>query len=396
VAVDVILPKVDMDMTTGRITKWFVTEGATVTAGDPLFEIETDKAAMEIEAPASGTLAHVSGDTGVDIAVGASVAWIYTDGETIGEPLPAAPRPTVADKAVKTPEPRHHLAKDTASPHAAGADATGDKPRATPLARRLAADAGIALDTVKGSGPRGRITRSDIEQRSADATKVTPAAAVLVRPAPHFTLTTECQIDALITLAAELTASAERTGDGREPDAISIISVNELAVKALAATLQAVPDVNVSWTGEAMVHHSTVDIAVAMAVTGGQMYPVIRRAQSKSVLAICGEMAALAAQAQNLGLEADDLSGGTTGFCNLGMPGVARFGEHLNPAQSTSLTLGVGERRPVYTHDGAGAFGKTFLTVTISADQRLIDGPQAARMLEAFKRLIEEPLLIVV
>lgn len=416
-AVEVILPKVDMDMTTGRITKWFVAEGAQVTAGEPLFEIETDKAAMEIEAPAAGTLAHVVGAPNVDIAVGAPVAWIVAEGESAGDAPPVALQPAMTKEGASTPKSPLFSSEDLSVPAPSGEHGPGEKPRATPLARRLARTAEIALSAIRGSGPRGRITRADVERCSAAATPAVPPPdddnvtyvphsamrrtiarrlVASIKAVPHFTVSTDCRIDALKALRAELNAGAgliEHAGDLAPQWKIT---VNDMVVKALAAALHAVPEANVTWTEEAMAHHAHVDVAVAVAVAGGLVAPVVRRAQTKSLSAISGEMRDLAARAREGRLERDEYRGGTTNVSNLGMHGVTRFAAIINPPQSTSLAVGRAERRPVFADDGVSVIGGTLMTVTLSADHRAIDGVLAARMLAAFKGFIEEPLRLVV
>jgi len=383
-------------MTTGRINKWFALEGDTVTAGDPLFEIETDKAAMEIEAPATGTLAHVTGAAGVDIAVGATVAWIYPAGEALTSAGPQSAVTEEQPEAPSAPIPKTPPSRDENPPPATNVQTTKDKPRATPLARRLAREAGIKLDAVQGSGPRGRITKSDIEQWSPRTTPNSLAPFSSMQAVPQFSLSAECQIDAAIALAAELTASAAAFDSDRYSGPSVEITVNDLLIKALAAALHAVPQANVTWTEEAAIHHSNVDIAVTIAISGGQVTPVIKEVQGKSVSVISSEFSDLTARATSGGLDLAVLSGGTAAFCNLGMPGVGRLGEHLSPPHTTSLHLGGGERRPVYAQDGINVVGKTLIQVTLSVDQRIIDGHLATRLLEAFKGVVEEPLLIVV
>ncbi|VAW17542.1 Dihydrolipoamide acetyltransferase component of pyruvate dehydrogenase complex [hydrothermal vent metagenome] len=411
--VEVILPKVDMDMTTGRITKWFVDEGATVRAGDPLFEIETDKAAMEIEAPATGTLAHVTGAPDIDIAVGAPVAWIMAEGETPGD-APLREMPPVADEEVaEAPKPARP-ASDEAGVRRE--PQTGEKPRATPLARRVARKMGLDLSAIPGSGPRGRIVRADVERwtgrpKEADRPEggdvelvphsqmrltIARRLTASVRTVPHFYLTTECRIDALQALQAELNASAPVTGHGDEQSPEWDISFNDIIIKALGVALNAVPEANITWTEEAMAHHANVDIGFAVAVDGGQVTPVVRRAQTKSLSAISGEMRKLASRARSGQLDPSEYCGGTTSVFNLGMYDVSRFSAIINPPQSTSLAVGRGERRPVFDDDGVSVVGRTMMTVTLAADHRAIDGALAARLLGAFKGLIEEPLLIVV
>jgi len=417
--VEVILPKVDMDMTTGRISHWYVAEGAQVRQGDALFEIETNKAAMEIEAPASGVLRDVVGREGVDIAVGETVAWIYQPGESPAPP--AAPNPSSAAIAATAPAavpaaPGPALAAPTASAPAGGG-------RASPLARRLARAAGLDLAAVAGSGPHGRVLRADIEAAiaaggragepapvpepapaAADGSELVPhdgmrrtIARRLVEAKltiPHFYVSLDCRIDRLVALRAELNAAAPVTR-GADGDAPAYrVSVNDMVIKAMAVALQMVPDANVTWTEPGLLRHRHVDVGVAVSIPGGLMTPVVREAEAKTLAAISNEVKELAGRARSRRLRPEEYAGGTTAVSNLGMYGVREFAAIINPPQATILAVGAGELRPV-VENGALALGQV-MTVTLSADHRAVDGALAAELAAAFRQAIEQPLRLLV
>ena len=433
--VEVILPKVDMDMETGRISKWFVEQGASVSKGELLFEIETNKATMEIDAPASGVLRDVVGLEGLDIAVGSAVAWIYAEGETeIGatreQAIPAAKIPEagpVDDVPITAP---------AATASAATSDAKVNGVRATPLARRLARAAGIALDTIAGSGPNGRILRADIERhaaasaetaRSVAASTEAATAPAAEKPAagdrvhklfaegsyevlphssmrrtiakrlveakttiPHFYLTLDCNIDALLALRADLNADAPVI-DGQPAYKLS---VNDMVIKAYALALQRVPDANVSWTDEGMLRHAHADIGVAVSIPGGLITPIVRNAEAKTLSAISNAMKDLGARARDGKLKSDEYQGGTGAVSNLGMFGIREFAAIVNPPHATILAVGAGERRAIVVGDDVKV--ATMMTVTLSTDHRAVDGALAAELAGAFRNFIERPMSMMV
>ncbi|MGP4749051.1 dihydrolipoamide acetyltransferase family protein [Agrobacterium pusense] len=427
--VEVILPKVDMDMATGRISKWFFGNDASVKKGDVLFEIETDKAAMEIDAPASGILRNITGQEGVDIPVGAAVAWIYEEGEAdtsvpASQPadVPVAPSTAVSDKTV----PSQPLALSVTKP-------AGDKVRATPLARRLASDTGIDLSVVEGSGPHGRITRSDIYNHRRNGKSIEPSGEVDPQGAtsatsppvddqvrklfpegsydvlahtnmrrtiarrlveakstvPHFYLTLDCNIDALLGLRAELNSAAPVV-DGKPEFKLS---VNDMVIKAYAMALRKVPDANVSWTDEGLLKHRHADIGVAVSVPGGLITPIVRSAEIKTLSAISAEMKDLGARAKAGKLKAEEYQGGTGAVSNLGMFGIREFAAIVNPPHATILAVGSGERRPIMVGDEVK--GATMMTVTLSTDHRAVDGALGADLLGTFRSYIERPVLML-
>ncbi|RWN44747.1 MAG: 2-oxo acid dehydrogenase subunit E2, partial [Mesorhizobium sp.] len=384
---EVILPKVDMDMATGQISRWFAEEGAHVKKGDVLFEIETDKAAMEIDAPASGVLRDVSGKEGVDIAVGAAVAWIYADGESYAPNSPLEGEMSTKSRegvaSGGTPVPSSPVEPTPPDRPAAGhppLEGEG-KARATPLARRLAREAGIALSTVSGTGPYGRVVKADIDAALSSllegevsakrtegvasggaaqfSTALAPTPVEATPPdrpvaghpplkgegdvlrlfeqgsydlvphdnmrktiarrlveakttIPHFYLTLDCELDALLALRTQINAAApvKKTDKGEAP--AYKLSVNDMVIKAMAMALKAVPDANASWTESAMVKHKHADVGVAVSIPGGLITPIIRKADEKTLSTISNEIKDLASRARSRKLKPEEYQGGTT------------------------------------------------------------------------------------
>ena len=409
-ATEVILPKVDMDMATGRISRWLVAEGTAVKQGDPLFEIETDKAAMEIEAPASGVLKNRVAE-GSDVPVGQAVAWIVAEGESFSA-APAAAAASVQQAEVI------ELAVVTAVPVARNANAV----RATPLARGIARNAGVDLARVAGSGPHGRILRADVEDAvAARVTAPAPNVVPLVQGAsdanvrklfaegsfrevahdkmrltiarrlveakstvPHFYLSADCHLDKLLALRADINAGAVNYK----------LSINDMIIKAWALALRDVPMANATWTEGTMLIHQSVDIAVAVSIDGGLITPIVRNAEAKPLSAISNEMKDLAARAKAKKLKNDEYQGGTTAISNLGMFGVKDFAAIINPPHATILAVGAGEERGAWK--GGLFVPATLMTVTLSVDHRAVDGALGAQALQAFKGYIEKPLSMLV
>lgn len=443
--VEVILPKVDMDMATGQISRWYVEEGATVKQGDMLFEIETDKAAMEIDAPASGILRNITGQPGVDIPVGEAVAWIYAEGEkpeaksgTQPVQAPEAAQPAQASASVSSSQDRPALTAPAASemPEPAGAV------RATPLARRMARGAGIEISAVSGSGPKGRVVKADVEAAIASGGKAAPLskAADAVAPAagapapkpmsddavlklfeegsyeliphdsmrrtiarrlveakstiPHFYLTLDCEIDALLALRKQLNDAAPTVKDEKGEEPAYKLSVNDLVIKAFAAALRQVPDANVSWTEGGMLRHRHADVGVAVSIPGGLITPIVRRADEKTLSVISNEMKDLAARARSRKLKPEEYQGGTTAVSNLGMFGIKDFAAVINPPHATILAVGAGEQRAVVK--GGQLAIATVMSVTLSTDHRAVNGALGAALLAAFKKTVENPMSMLV
>ncbi|MBP2238747.1 pyruvate dehydrogenase E2 component (dihydrolipoamide acetyltransferase) [Sinorhizobium kostiense] len=426
-ATEVILPKVDMDMATGKISKWFFGEGDAVKEGDVLFEIETDKAAMEIDAPASGVLRNVTGKEGVDIPVGSAVAWIYAEGEAVDGTAVSPTAPAAVERSPVVSEGKAPAADVAVERQAESAV------RATPLARRLARERGLDLATLNGSGPHGRVVSADVLATSnsvADAgvqAEPTPRSEAgdnisgenalrhfpdgsyelqahtsmrrtiarrLVEAkstVPHFYLSADCRLDALLKLRAELNAAAPLV----ESVPAYKLSVNDLVIKAYALALAGVPDANVSWTDEHLVRHSHSDVGVAVSVPGGLITPIIRQAEQKSLSTISNEMKDLAVRARAGKLKPSEYQGGTGAVSNLGMYGVKEFAAIINPPHSTILAVGAGEKRPVVTENGELSVA-TVMSVTLSTDHRAVDGALGAELLAKFRALVENPLSVLV
>ncbi|TSE11560.1 pyruvate dehydrogenase complex dihydrolipoamide acetyltransferase [Mesorhizobium intechi] len=456
---EVILPKVDMDMATGQISRWFAEEGARVKKGDLLFEIETDKAAMEIDAPASGVLRDVTGKEGIDIPVGAPVAWIYADDEVYGADVtatrqdrapispPAGEMPAKPTEGGAAPPTPHAVTPPSAQPGFSLTRAeVGQSPsgaRATPLARRLAREAGLALAGIIGTGPYGRVVKADIDAVIAkggfkEAPAVAPdapAAAVAALPSarpmsddqvlklfeqgsyelvphdnmrktiarrlveakstiPHFYLTLDCELDALLALRTQINAAAPmKKSDKGEAPAYKL-SVNDMVIKAMAMALKAVPDANASWTESAMVKHKHADVGVAVSIPGGLITPIIRHADEKTLSTISNEMKDLSSRARSRKLKPEEYQGGTTAVSNLGMFGIKDFAAVINPPHATILAVGAGEERAVVKNGEIKI--ATVMSVTLSTDHRAVDGALGAELLVAFKRLIENPMGMLV
>ncbi len=440
-AISVLMPALSPTMTEGKLATWLVAEGDKISAGDVIAEIETDKATMEVEAVDEGVLGKIIVAGGTDnVAVNAPIAVILEEGEDAGSvdmdavagsggPAPKAeakPEPAAA-AAAAAPAPAAPAPK--AAPAPAPAVSSGDRVFASPLARRMAEQAGLDLGQITGSGPNGRIVKHDIEQAIAGGTgKAAPAAApapaaVAQAPvpslgaapspdvpglpdfdeipntnmrkviakrlteskqfAPHFYLTVDCEIDALLNVRKELNAKL----DGEK------VSVNDLVIKASAQALKKVPAANASWTDEAIRIFKSVDISVAVAIEGGLITPVIRGAQNKGALDIAREMKDLASRARDGKLMPEEYQGGTFSISNLGMFGIKDFCAVINPPQGAILAIGAGEQRPV-VKDGALAVA-TVMSCTLSVDHRVVDGAVGAEFLAAFKKLIEDPLTML-
>jgi pyruvate dehydrogenase E2 component (dihydrolipoamide acetyltransferase) len=432
--VEVIMPKVDMDMARGKFALWHVKEGDPVSKGAPLFDIETDKSAMEVESPAAGRLHHVTAKPGEEIDVGATIAWIFAEGETVGE---AAAKQAGSEKTDAAPAPAK---SGTVQPTAAASPA--GKTAATPLARRLARMNGLELSTVAGTGPRQRIQKADVElalerlaqSGSAQTSGAIPSAEAVHSPAqaitpalsaaqsgddvaktyagrpfteipvermraiiarrlteskqtiPHFYLRREVLLDRLLEFRADMNASLAARGVK--------LSVNDFIIKALALALQEVPEANVAWGGDRILRFERSDIAVAVAVEGGLFTPVIRDAERKSLSALSGEMRELAAKARSGGLQPSDYQGGSIAISNLGMFGIDDFDAIISPPQAAILAVGAARKQPVIAEDGTVA-AATVMRLTLSVDHRAIDGALGAALIQSIKNHLENPMAIL-
>lgn len=421
---EVIMPKVDMDMTHGTMAVWHIAEGEAVVKGAPLFDIETDKAAMEVEAPASGRLHAVTAKPGDRVAVGTVVALILAEGEAAS--AGPAPVPTVPE-LLASPSP------SLASPQPATSSGVVDGDlRATPLARRFAREAGIDLSLVTGSGPRGRIHKSDVEAAlqlrtvaappPIAATPVQTAAPLATGPTadavrrayadrphrlipldgmrrtvaarlteakqtvPHFYLRLDVCLDPLMAVRTQLNAElAQRNLK---------VSVNDFIIRACARALQDVPAANAVWAGDAILRLDTSDIAVAVAVEGGLFVPIIRDAQTKSLTTLSAEMKALAARARDRKLAPADYQGGSFAISNLGMFGILGFDAIINPPQAAILAVGAGTLRPVIRPDRS-VEAATMMSLTLSVDHRVIDGALGAALLQSITSHLESPIALL-
>ncbi|HEV2509753.1 pyruvate dehydrogenase complex dihydrolipoamide acetyltransferase [Bosea sp. (in: a-proteobacteria)] len=445
--VNILMPALSPTMEKGNLAKWLKKEGDAIKSGDIIAEIETDKATMEVEAVDEGVLAKIVVPEGTaDVAVNEIIGVIAGEGEDAKSVSAPSAAPAKSEPAPKAAEPAPAAA--SAAPAAvapapaaqATAPASGNRPFASPLARRLAKDAGIDLGKVQGSGPHGRIVEKDIEAaKQGGAAKAAPAAAAgtpaAPKPAaaplatgpsdeqtkklfapgsyeeiphdgmrktiarrlteakqtiPHFYVTLDCELDALLKLRAELNAAAPEK-DGKPAYKLS---VNDMVIKALALALKAVPDANVSWTDAAMLKHKNADVGVAVSIPGGLITPIIRDACHKTLSQISNEMKDMAARAKARKLKPEEYQGGTTAVSNLGMFGVKDFAAVVNPPHATILAVGAGEQR-VIVKGGQPAVA-TVMSVTLSTDHRAVDGALGAELLQAFKGYIEKPMAMLV
>jgi pyruvate dehydrogenase E2 component (dihydrolipoamide acetyltransferase) len=448
------MPALSPTMEKGNLAKWLKAEGDAIKSGDVIAEIETDKATMEVEAVDEGILAKIVVPAGTaDVPVNELIAIIASEGEDVKaaaaggatpSPLPAAappPSPQGGGMSAQTPAASSPPVGEVAA-KAAGGGASSTKLFASPLARRIAKDAGLDLSKIAGSGPHGRIVEKDVKAAiSGGGTKAAPAAAPAPAKAPetkaagaalptgmadevikklftpgsyeeiphdgmrktiarrlmeskltipHFYLTVDCELDALLKLRTELNAAApERDGKPGYK-----LSVNDMVIKALAMSLRAVPDANVTWTENAMLKHAHADVGVAVSIPGGLITPVIKDACHKTLSQISNEMKDLAARAKARKLQPSEYQGGTTAVSNLGMFGIKDFCAVINPPHATILAVGAGEQRAV-VKNGA-VVPATVMSVTLSTDHRAVDGALGAELLAAFRGYIEKPMGMLV
>jgi pyruvate dehydrogenase E2 component (dihydrolipoamide acetyltransferase) len=425
-AVEVIFPKVDMDMDHGSISKWHVKDGDTVKKGQAVFEIETDKSAMEIESPGDGVIKLAGVKDGDKIAIGTVVAMIYRSGEAVKEVTSTSSPAVIPAVTGIQSQPNTPTESQVSSLRGNDGIEGGGKPRATPLARRLAKQSGLALTTLRGSGPRGRITASDVQTAKPEKTavSVSPLATSMesntiralyqdgsydVKPldgmrrtiaqrlvqskqtVPHFYLTATCTIDTLMAMRERLNASAPKSADKAPAYKLSI---NDFIIKALAVALQKFPAANVTFTDDGILQHRTSDVGVAVSVEGGLFTPIIRKAESKSLSVISTEMKSLAAKARARKLQQHEYQGGTAAISNLGMFGVEQFTAIISPPHACILAVGAAVERFVPVNKQPVL--ATQMTVTLSCDHRAVDGAVGAELLAAFKALVEDPALMLV
>jgi pyruvate dehydrogenase E2 component (dihydrolipoamide acetyltransferase) len=471
--INILMPALSPTMEKGNLSKWLKKEGDQVKSGDVIAEIETDKATMEVEATDEGTLAKIVVPEGTqDVPVNNVIAVLAGEGEDVkaaasggGGDAKAAPHPAPAappsppqagggkEAAASAPQTKSAESKPAApqtspSPPVGEGGATRAAPGggaaaanghartfSSPLARRLAKEAGIDLARISGSGPHGRVVARDVAKAKSGegpkpAAAAAPAPAAAAPPAgpseaqvrtlfkegdydvvphdgmrktiaqrltasardiPHFYLTSDCDIGKLVAAREEINAAAPKDKDGKPAYKLS---VNDFVIKALALALQRVPEANVTWTDGAMLRHKVSDISVAVSIPSGLITPVIRNAHVKSVSAISAEMKDLAARARARKLKPDEYQGGTSSVSNLGMYGIKDFTAVINPPQSTILAVGAGEERAV-VRSGKIEIA-TVMSVTLSCDHRAVDGALGAELVAAFRRLIENPVMMVV
>ena len=416
-AVNILMPALSPTMTDGTLARWLVSEGDAVRSGDVIAEIETDKATMEVEALDDGVMAKLVVAEGTqNVAVNALIAVLAEEGEDASEAAKEAENapiaaPTPAPTAASTPAPTPVSAP--AAPKLA-AGQKGERVFASPLARRIAGDAGLDIGNLAGTGPHGRIIRADVEEAIAKAGTVAAApsaAASMMRVAgqserfephsamrrviaerlqqskqnaPHFYLTVDCEIDTLLQARKALNEAA--------PEGVKI-SVNDMVVKAAAAALIAVPEVNGYFEEAGCRYFSDADICIAVAVDGGLVTPVIKAANHLGLSAIASASADLAKRARDNQLDPAEYTGGTFTISNLGMFGVREFSAVINPPQAAILAVGAGEKRPAVRGDALDI--ATVMSVTLSADHRIVDGAVGARWLQAFKGAIENPVTML-
>jgi pyruvate dehydrogenase E2 component (dihydrolipoamide acetyltransferase) len=442
---DILMPQLGETVSEGKITKWFKSAGDAVKPGDNLFEIETDKVSMEVPSTTTGVLTEIRVAVGAVAPVGAIVA-VIADGA--GGAAAASPASTVAP----APAPAAATRVAAAAPAAVSMPAAPALPikldpffevrtparnygaarlpggtTVTPLARRLAGEAGIDLSRLTGSGPHGRIVARDIESAFArggtpapSAGTAGPTAAQIMalyrdtpfeevpldamrrtiatrlvqakQTIPHFYLTADMDIGRLLALREEANAAAPKDRDGNPG---LRLSVNDLIIKAWAAALQRVPAANAVWAEDRILRFQHSDIGVAVAIEGGLITPVIRQAELKTLSTISAEMRELAERARARHLKPHEYQGGASAISNLGMFGVREFAAIINPPQATILAVGAGRRQAVERPDGGVAFA-SIMTVTLSCDHRVVDGALGAQLLAAFRGFIEQPVTALV
>jgi pyruvate dehydrogenase E2 component (dihydrolipoamide acetyltransferase) len=466
--INILMPALSPTMEKGNLAKWLKKEGDKVKSGDVIAEIETDKATMEVEAVDEGTLAKIVVPEGTqDVPVNDIIAVLAGDGEDVKaagagagasppKPAPAAAAPSPqpspqrgvgagsAPAAIAQPaESKQTDAKPTPSPLPAGERSTGEGAQvnghartfSSPLARRLARDAGIELARISGSGPHGRVIARDVEEARSGKGLKAPAAAPSIAPGgavapsmsdqqiralfedgsyeviphdgmrrtiaqrltasvqtiPHFYLTMDCNIGKLLEAREEINAGAPKDKDGKPAYKLS---VNDFVIKALAVALQRIPNANVSWTESGMLRHKHSDVGVAVAMPGGLITPIIRHAEEKSLSVISGQMKDFAARARARKLKPEEYQGGTTAVSNLGMYGIKDFTAVINPPHATILAVGTGEERAIVRNGKIEV--AQIMSVTMSCDHRAVDGALGAELIGAFKMLIENPVMMMV
>jgi pyruvate dehydrogenase E2 component (dihydrolipoamide acetyltransferase) len=444
---DVLMPQLGETVAEGKITQWFKSAGDAIKPGDNLFEIETDKVSMEVPSTSAGVLAEIRVAAGEVAPVGAVVA-VIADGAGAAAGAKSASAPSTPKPAAASPGQQNPALTSAPPPSSAppppsapikldpffevrtpernyGPARLPGGTRVTPLARRLAAQGGIDLAGISPSGPHGRIRARDVETALASGKRVAPAFAgpsadqikALYRDAPfeevpldgmrrtiaarlvqatqtipHFYLTADVEIGALVRLREQANVAAPKDADGNPAFRLS---VNDFVIKAWAAALRRMPAANAVWAEDRILRFAQSDIGVAVAVEGGLITPIIRRADTKTLSAISREMKELSARARERKLKPDEYQGGVSAISNLGMYGVREFSAIINPPQSTILAVGGARRQAIETADGGVAFASV-MSVTLSCDHRVVDGALGAELLAAFKGCVEQPVTMLV
>jgi pyruvate dehydrogenase E2 component (dihydrolipoamide acetyltransferase) len=453
--INILMPALSPTMEKGNLAKWLKKEGDKVKSGDVIAEIETDKATMEVEAVDEGTLAKIVVPEGTqDVAVNDVIAVLAGEGEdvkaagagaasappkapaTAEAPAAAKPAPTPAPAAAPAAKAAAPAAAAPAPQAAAAAPQTNGHARifSSPLARRLAKEAGIDVARINGSGPHGRVIARDVEEAKSGKGLKAPAAApaagapsiapsmsdkqiralyedgsyeviphdgmrrtiaqrltASTQTIPQFYLTMDCNIGLLVEAREQINAAAPKDKDGKPAYKLS---VNDFVIKALALALQRIPNANVSWTEGGMLKHKHSDVGVAVAMPGGLITPIIRKAETKPVSVISAEMKDFAARARGRKLKPEEYQGGTTAVSNLGMYGIKDFTAVINPPHATILAVGAGEQRPIVKNGKVEV--AQIMSVTMTCDHRAVDGALGAELIGAFKVLIENPVMMVV
>jgi pyruvate dehydrogenase E2 component (dihydrolipoamide acetyltransferase) len=423
--IDILMPALSPTMTEGKLAKWHKREGEEIKAGDIIAEIETDKATMEFEAVDEGRLGKILVAEGSEgVAVNTPIAVLLEEGESASDVKAAPKKDEKKAEAAPAPKPEERKAeapKPAAAP-AAPAAKSGDRVFASPLARRMAEQAGIDLKAVAGSGPHGRIVKADVEKApkgaaapaAATAGKAAPVASgpgarqladLLKMPykleplsgmrktiarrlteskqtVPHFYLTIDTEIDELLSLRKRLNDKTDAK-----------ISVNDFVIRAVALALKKVPTANASYDDSGMMYYEHADISVAVATPNGLITPIIKQAEGKGLTQIAGEMKDLAARARDGKLKPEEYQGGTFSISNLGMFGIKQFEAVINPPQGCILAIGAGEQRPIVKN--GVVVPATIMTCTLSVDHRAVDGAVGAQFLQAFKGFIDDPLTML-
>ena len=448
--IEILMPALSPTMEEGTLSKWTVKEGDTVNSGDVIAEIETDKATMEVEAVDEGVIGKILVDEGTEgVTVNAPIGLLLEEGEdksaldgytpqgaegaSSGDADAKASddKPKAEDKASESKSEAASSSKSEAP--VSQSDNDGERIKASPLARRMAKDAGLDLKALEGSGPKGRIVKRDIEEAKetgvgkaedktaakSDAPKSQPSKPIdeteplaqygisadryeikkadnitkisakrlseSFRDIPHFPLNVDCRLDALLKFRKEINA--------KTPEGVKV-SVNDILIKASGLSLKKVPQANASWIEDGRIAmHKHADVSVAVAIEGGLITPIIKDADQKGLAQISSEMKDLATRARDRKLKPEEYQGGTFSLSNLGMFGISSFASIINPPQGMILSVGAGEERPVIT-DGALAKA-TVMTVTLTCDHRVVDGANGARWLTAFKGFIEDPMTML-